>query len=194
MPEKWHEHTAHTALLTLQAQVKGNQRRDSAPKGTITGGKRYESGNTHISVSTPSKPSMCNWRSRIHWWTAGTPDSILQLVIPIARHGTAFGGLPTATAGENSRRTFHPIAVRSALSCFWIHSNLITFRHRALQRMAPAAHKKQTWHAARKLADPYGSADAKGSGIRQNDFAIELQGMLELWGCRLQKMRRKRRR
>jgi hypothetical protein len=30
MPEKWHEHTAHTALLTLQAQVSGAQKANLA--------------------------------------------------------------------------------------------------------------------------------------------------------------------
>jgi hypothetical protein len=143
MPEKWHEHTAHTALLTLQAQVKATNTAIRRTKGTITGGKRYESGNTHISVSTRSKPSMCNWLSRTHWWNAGTPDSILQLVIPIARHGTAFDGYRLRLPSENSRRTFHPIAVRPALSSFWIHSNLTAFRYRVLQTLATRSTKSK---------------------------------------------------
>ena len=48
--------------------------------------------------------------------------------------------------------------------------------HNGLTRTIKLQPRRSCWHAARKLADPYSGAHAKSSGIRRNDFAIQLQG------------------
>src|SRR5258706_8380677 len=47
--------------------------------------------------------------------------------------------------------------------------------HNELTRAIKLQPRRSCWHAARKLADPYGIADAKCSGIHRSDFAIQSQ-------------------
>src|ERR1700730_846989 len=49
--------------------------------------------------------------------------------------------------------------------------------------------RRSCWHAARKLADPYSSADAKPVESVEMISQSNCRGILEVWGCHLQRMR-----